>query len=100
MASLFAGRRRRPVAGALGAALVAAAPVAFATSGSDNADARSSAGTGDRTDDVRSAIQGGHARNVILFLGDGMGQSEITAARNYERGAAGRLGHGRAAADR
>ncbi|SFW77284.1 alkaline phosphatase [Amycolatopsis australiensis] len=90
MASLFAGRRRWLVAGALGAALVAAAPVALATNGSGNADARS-AGTGDRTADVRAVIQGGHARNVILFIGDGMGQSEITAARNYERGAAGRL---------
>ncbi|WP_086862978.1 alkaline phosphatase, partial [Amycolatopsis lexingtonensis] len=91
MASLFAGRRRWLIAGALGAALVAAAPVALATGGSGNADARASAGTGDRTNDVRAAIQGGHARNVILFIGDGMGQSEITAARNYERGAAGRL---------
>ena len=91
MASLFAGRRRWLVAGALGAALVAAAPVALATNSSDTADARSSAGTGDRSGDVRAAIQGGHARNVILFIGDGMGQSEITAARNYERGAAGRL---------
>ncbi|HUK33064.1 MAG TPA: alkaline phosphatase, partial [Vicinamibacterales bacterium] len=31
------------------------------------------------------------ARNVILFIGDGMGDSEITAARNYAVGAAGRL---------
>ena len=30
-------------------------------------------------------------RNVILFIGDGMGDSEITAARNYAVGAAGRL---------
>ncbi|WP_326947834.1 alkaline phosphatase [Amycolatopsis sp. NBC_01307] len=90
MASLLTGRRRWLVAGALGAALVAAAPVALAATGSGPADARS-AGTGDRTGDVRSAIQGGSARNVILFIGDGMGQSEITAARNYERGAAGRL---------
>ncbi|UOZ02538.1 alkaline phosphatase [Amycolatopsis sp. WQ 127309] len=90
MASLLTGRRRWLVAGALGAALVAAAPVALAATGSGPADARS-AGTGDRTNDVRSAIQGGSARNVILFIGDGMGQSEITAARNYERGAAGRL---------
>ena len=92
MVSLFAGRRRWLIAGALGAALVAAAPVALAaTSGSDNADARSAAASGDRTSDVRAAIQGGSARNVILFLGDGMGQSEITSARNYDRGAAGRL---------
>jgi alkaline phosphatase/streptomycin-6-phosphatase len=30
-------------------------------------------------------------RNIILFIGDGMGDSEITAARNYAVGAAGRL---------
>jgi alkaline phosphatase len=33
----------------------------------------------------------GRARNVILFIGDGMGDSEITLARNYQVGAAGRL---------
>jgi len=33
----------------------------------------------------------GRAKNVILFLGDGMGDSEITIARNYHVGAAGRL---------
>ncbi|MEC3976694.1 alkaline phosphatase [Amycolatopsis sp. H20-H5] len=87
MTSLFSGRRRWLAAGALGAALVAVAPVALAQS---DTQARSAA-TGDRTQDVRAAIQGGSARNVILFLGDGMGQSEITSARNYERGAAGRL---------
>lgn len=31
------------------------------------------------------------AKNVILFIGDGMGDSEITIARNYAVGAAGRL---------
>lgn len=31
------------------------------------------------------------ARNVILLIGDGMGDSEITTARNYALGAAGRL---------
>ena len=31
------------------------------------------------------------ARNVILIIGDGMGQQEITAARNYLKGAAGRF---------
>jgi alkaline phosphatase/streptomycin-6-phosphatase len=40
---------------------------------------------------VWRAIQGGRARNVILFLGDGMGDSEITVARNYQVGANGRL---------
>ena len=31
------------------------------------------------------------AANVLLFIGDGMGDSEITAARNYHVGASGRL---------
>lgn len=45
----------------------------------------------DRTEELRRALEGGTARNVILFIGDGMGDSEITAARNYQMGAAGRL---------
>ena len=32
-----------------------------------------------------------NARNVILLIGDGMGQQEITAARNYLKGAGGRF---------
>jgi alkaline phosphatase len=46
---------------------------------------------GDRTDELRRELDGGRARNVILFIGDGMGDSEITIARNYHLGAAGRL---------
>ena len=46
---------------------------------------------GDRTSEVRNAVVGGHARNVILLIGDGMGDSEITVARNYAKGAAGRF---------
>ncbi|PKV90326.1 alkaline phosphatase [Amycolatopsis echigonensis] len=93
MRTVLAGRRKWLAAGALGVAMVAAAPVAIAAQGTqDDQGARTaSAGSGDRTQEVRQAIQGGHARNVILFIGDGMGQSEITSARNYERGAAGRL---------
>lgn len=53
---------------------------------------------GDRTTAVRAAVQGGKARNVILLIGDGMGDSEITIARNYAKGAA-TTGHGHAAAD-
>ena len=45
----------------------------------------------DRGRDLRDAIDGGRAKNVILFLGDGMGDSEITVARNYQVGANGRL---------
>ncbi|MEN0071219.1 MAG: alkaline phosphatase, partial [Propionicimonas sp.] len=47
--------------------------------------------TSDRTTEVRRAVEGGKARNVILLIGDGMGDSEITIARNYAYGAAGRL---------
>jgi alkaline phosphatase len=45
----------------------------------------------DRSGEVRRAIDAGTAKNVIMFLGDGMGDSEITIARNYAVGAAGRL---------
>src|SRR5262249_42617306 len=45
----------------------------------------------DRSDSIKAAVRGGAARNVILFVGDGMGDSEITAARNYTVGPGGRL---------
>jgi alkaline phosphatase len=46
-------------------------------------------GVGDgRGDEIRS---GGKPRNVIYFLGDGMGTQEITAARYYRYGAAGKM---------
>ena len=46
---------------------------------------------GDQSRAVRSAVDGGTADNVILLIGDGMGDSEITSARYYQYGAAGRL---------
>jgi len=46
---------------------------------------------GSVSDEPARAIDGGWARNVILFIGDGMGDSEITIARNYQTGANGRL---------
>src|ERR1700712_2834866 len=49
------------------------------------------AGHGDQSRELRAAIDGGRAKNVIFFLGDGMGDSEITIARNYQVGADGRL---------
>lgn len=70
--------RTAVVAGA--AVLVAVPTVAFA--GNTHAD---------RTSTARHAVQGGKARSVILLLGDGMGDSEITSARNYQVCAAGRL---------
>ncbi len=47
--------------------------------------------SGDQAGAVRQAIKGGKAKNVILLIGDGMGDSEITVARNYQYGAAGRI---------
>lgn len=44
---------------------------------------------GDQTDFIRDAMKDAGAKNVILLIGDGMGDSEITAARNYAEGAAG-----------
>ncbi len=45
----------------------------------------------DNTAAAAAAVVGGQARSVILLLGDGMGDSEITIARNYQVGASGRL---------
>ncbi len=44
---------------------------------------------GNQTDTIRSTISNSGARNIILLIGDGMGDSEITLARNYEKGAGG-----------
>ncbi|RGE23721.1 alkaline phosphatase [Leucobacter sp. wl10] len=44
---------------------------------------------GDRTQALRDALVDGPAKNVILIIGDGMGDSEITVARNYTQGASG-----------
>ncbi|MGW3796697.1 MULTISPECIES: alkaline phosphatase [Dermacoccus] len=46
---------------------------------------------GDQTKSMRHEVKSGHPRNVILLIGDGMGDSEITSARNYTVGADGRL---------
>lgn len=46
---------------------------------------------GDQTDFIQGAIEKTGAKNVILLIGDGMGDSEITAARNYAEGAAGQF---------
>ena len=47
---------------------------------------------GDQSEAIREAIGASGAKNVILLIGDGMGDSEITVARNYEKGA-GRVLH-------
>lgn len=43
----------------------------------------------DRTEALRASLINKPAKNVILLIGDGMGDSEITAARNYAEGAGG-----------
>jgi alkaline phosphatase len=72
--------RRGVVLGTCGLLLVAAGTA----SASDRA-------LQDNSQAALAAIDGGHARSVILLIGDGMGDSEITIARNYQVGAAGRL---------
>jgi len=41
---------------------------------------------GDQSQAIRDAIASAGAKNVIMLLGDGMGDSEITVARNYVKG--------------
>lgn len=45
--------------------------------------------TGDQTEAIKASLSNTTAKNVILLIGDGMGDSEITAARNYAEGAGG-----------
>ncbi|KQB85118.1 alkaline phosphatase [Corynebacterium oculi] len=44
---------------------------------------------GDQSGSLQEAISKTGAKNVILLIGDGMGDSEITSARNYAEGAGG-----------
>ncbi|WP_192459341.1 alkaline phosphatase [Musicola keenii] len=43
----------------------------------------------DQTEMLKAALNAKTAKNVILLIGDGMGDSEITVARNYAMGAGG-----------
>jgi alkaline phosphatase len=81
---LQAARGPRRAARVAALATIAAAAIAVPTLASAH-------GQQDPSSAARAAIDGGKARNVIMFLGDGMGDSEITLARNYTLGAAGRL---------
>lgn len=45
--------------------------------------------TGDQTEALKASLSNSTVKNVILLIGDGMGDSEITAARNQARGAGG-----------
>ena len=78
-------RRNRLILAGLGV-LAGALTLGAATSG-----AVPEGFTDDRSADLASKINPAKPRNVILFIGDGTDDSMITAARNYELGAGGRL---------
>lgn len=76
-----------------GAAFGIASPAAAAVENEDDVTSNGGAARldGDQTEAIREAIVSGKAKNVILIIGDGMGDSEITVARNYAEGAGGRF---------
>lgn len=91
--------RHAPNVALLSAAVALAAP-AFAQTGLDisraaHGDPGEPGGarrlSGDMTAAYRALMNDGEVRNVILLIGDGMGDSEITIARNYAEGAGGYL---------
>jgi len=43
----------------------------------------------ERTEALKASLSNRQVKNVILFIGDGTSESEITAARNYAEGASG-----------
>ena len=84
--------RRTVVGVAVAGAIVAASAAGAIATGTDlsgQGDARRL--SGDQSSSVRHAIDSSKPDNVILFIGDGMGDSEITSARNYAYGADGKL---------
>ena len=86
--------RRTALAGiGVGTLLLSAGYAVGATSigGSLTGHGAATRNAGDQTSNLRNAIDGRRADNVILLIGDGMGDSEITAARNYAYGADGRF---------
>ncbi|SHG27225.1 alkaline phosphatase [Streptoalloteichus hindustanus] len=89
--AVLSGPRRGIASGILGVVVFVGAACATAQGDSSQTPSTQVESSVDRTDVLLRAIQGGRARNVILFIGDGMGDSEITIARNYAKGAAGRL---------
>ncbi|ALE04691.1 alkaline phosphatase (plasmid) [Arthrobacter sp. ERGS1:01] len=76
---------------ALAACTVSAAGPALAATPDITAHGGAQRSTSSHVEDIKASIVDGPAKNVILLIGDGMGDSEITAARNYAYGAAGRF---------
>jgi alkaline phosphatase len=73
-------KRLPTIMGGIGAIVVLGVGASFAVGGQP-----------DKTRQAQSALHAGKAKNVIFFLGDGMGDSEVTSARYYQYGAAGRM---------
>ena len=88
----FTSKRRAALVGVVAGGLVLSGSLAGAAPGVPLSEKGGAARlNGDQTRSVRQSVEGGRARNVILLIGDGMGDSEITSARNYAYGAAGRF---------
>ncbi len=89
------------IAGAVLFALLCSSAIAAETSANaDGLTERAARGTltepggarrlaGDQTAALKASLSDKTVKNVILLIGDGMGDSEITAARNYAEGAGG-----------
>ena len=77
---MLEGKRMAVALGGLGATVLLGLGASYAIGGEQS-----------HTDQIRAQLHGGQAKNVIFFLGDGMGTQEITAARYYQNGAAGRM---------
>ncbi|BAO33017.1 TPA: alkaline phosphatase [Serratia marcescens] len=89
------------IAGAVLSALLCSSAIAAETSANaDGLAERAARGTltepggarrlaGDQTAALKASLSDKTVKNVILLIGDGMGDSEITAARNYAEGAGG-----------
>src|SRR4051794_2129381 len=85
-------RRRTVVGAAMAAVLVGAGAAGAIGAGHDlSKPGGATRLSGDQSKQIKSLIDKSKADNVILFIGDGMGDSEITSARNYAYGADGRL---------
>src|SRR4051794_25193711 len=84
-----ASKRRVRLLAGVAALAVASSGAAYAASITETGGANRH--HGDQTAEVAAQIKYGKAKNVILFIGDGMGDSEITVARNYLVGANGTL---------
>jgi len=90
--SKFKSGRRAAIAGLAAGGLLLSAGVAVAgPSGLLSQHGGATRLTGDQSAKIKRAVDSGRAQNVILLIGDGMGDSEITSARNYQYGAAGRF---------